>query len=88
LATEWTETANIGDKKPAGDILDLPRSPLHDVRFVCFRNRHRLPDFEDLVANCDLIAIAKSNRVMNSALVQKGSIAAAKIDQPKFADIL
>jgi hypothetical protein len=25
---------------------------------------------------------------MNSALVQKGSIAAAKIDQPKFADVL
>jgi hypothetical protein len=88
LATEGTETANIGDKKPAGDIFDFPRSSLHDVRFVRFRNRHWLPDFEDLVTNCDLIAVAKSNRVMNSALVQKGSVATAKIDQPKLTDIL
>jgi hypothetical protein len=35
-----------------------------------------------------LIAIAKSNRVMNAPLVQKCAVAAAKIDQPKLADIL
>jgi hypothetical protein len=41
-----------------------------------------------LIADCDLIPVGKPNRVMNSSLVQEGSVTAAKIDQPKFADIL
>jgi hypothetical protein len=35
-----------------------------------------------------LIAVGESNRVMNSPLVQKRSVAAAEIDQPKLANIL
>jgi hypothetical protein len=35
-----------------------------------------------------LIAIAQPNRLMNSPLVQKRSVAAAEIYQPGFADIL
>src|SRR5712691_13014456 len=45
-------------------------------------------EFENLISDCDLIAVAQSNRVMNPSLVQKSSVAAAEIDQPEFANIL
>jgi len=51
-------------------------------------NSERLPELEILISDCDLIAVAQSNRVMNPLLVQKSSVAAAEIDQPKLADIL
>ena len=88
LAAERSKTANVRDKKPAENIFDLRARLLHDVRFVLFRNGDWLPDLENLIADCDLIAVAESNRVMNSPLVQKSSVAAAEINQPKLADIL
>jgi len=47
-----------------------------------------LAELENLITDRDLIAIAESNRVMNSPLVQESTVAAAKIDQPKFANVL
>ena len=52
------------------------------------RRRPAAGKLENLISDCDLIAVAQSNRVMNPPLVQKGAVAAAEIDQPKFADVL
>jgi hypothetical protein len=61
---------------------------LHHIRFVLLRNGDGVSDLENLIADRDLIAVAESNRVMNSPLVQKRSVAAAEINEPKLANIL
>jgi hypothetical protein len=39
-------------------------------------------------ADQDFVLVMKPNRLMNTPLVQKGSVATAQIDQPELADIL
>jgi hypothetical protein len=87
-AAEGRKTADIRNKKPAWNILDFPQRSLYQRRFVLVRNGNWLPEHENLISDCDLIAVAQSDRVMNALLVQKGSVTAAEIDQPKFANIL
>jgi hypothetical protein len=47
-----------------------------------------LPEVENLIADCDLVPVTESNGMIDSAFVQKRSVAAAEIDQPKFPNIL
>src|SRR4029077_17488139 len=88
LAAERRKTANVCDEKPVRNSLDFAQRTLHHIRFVLLRNGDRLSDLENLIADRDLIAISESNRLMNSPLVQKRSVAAAEIDQPKLTDVL
>ena len=61
---------------------------LHHIRFELLGNGDWVSDLENLIADRDLIAVGESNGVMNSPLVQKRSVAAAEINQPKLANIL
>ena len=88
LAAERRKTANVCDEKPARNSLDLAQRTLHHIRFVLLRNGDWVSDLENLIADRDLIAVAESNGVMNSPLVQKRSVATAEINQPKLANIL
>ena len=36
----------------------------------------------------DLVLVVEPNRLMNTPLIQKGSVATAQIDQPELADVL
>ena len=68
-AAERRETANVRDEKPARNILDFPQRSLRHHRFVFVWNRERLPECENLISDCDLIADGQSNRLMNPSLV-------------------
>jgi hypothetical protein len=57
-AAEWRKTANIRNKKPAWNILDFPQRSLHNVAFVLLRNAKWPPERENLISDCDLIAVA------------------------------
>src|SRR5204862_4056041 len=48
----------------------------------------RLPKRKHKVADNNLILIAKPDRLVHTALVQKSSITAAEINQPELADVL
>jgi hypothetical protein len=52
------------------------------------RNFDRLPKRKDVVADDELIEIAKSDGLIHAALVQKSSVTTAQIDHPKFPYIL
>jgi len=88
LAAERRKTANVCDEKPTRNSLDFAQRTLHHLRFVLLRNGDRLSDLESLIPDRDLIAISESNWMMNSPLVQKRSVAAAEINQPKLANVL
>jgi hypothetical protein len=45
------------------------------------KNKQPIPDY-------DLVLVAKPDRLMQSAAVEESAVAAAEIDQPKFADVL
>src|SRR6184192_2443185 len=69
VATEGRKTTNVRDEKPARNILDFPQRSLRHHRFVFVWNRERLPECENLISDCDLIAVGQSNRLMNPSLV-------------------
>ena len=58
LAAERRKTSNVRDEKPARNILDFAQRSLHQVRFGLLRNREWLPERENLISDCDLIAVA------------------------------
>jgi hypothetical protein len=47
-----------------------------------------LPERQNLISDCDLIAVAYSDWVMNPPLIHESSVAAAEVDQPRFTNIL
>ena len=88
LAAERRKTSDVRDQKPARDILDFAQCSLQQVRFGLPRNGDWLPERQNLISDCDLIAVAYSDWVMNPPLIHESSVAAAEIDQPRFTNIL
>ena len=88
VTDERCEIPNICDEKPARNFSDLSQRTLHQLGFVLLRDRNRLSERENLIANGYLIAVTETDGMMDPPLVQKSSVATTKIDQPKFTNIL
>src|SRR5207249_11490567 len=87
-AAERRETYDVRDQQPARRVLDLLDGSFCNRGLVIGRNLLRLSKNKLSAADQDFVLIMKSNRLMNTPLVQKGSVATAQIDQPELADVL
>jgi hypothetical protein len=88
MTAERCEIPNIGDEKPARNFLNLSQGALHHFGLVLLRDSNRFPERENLIANGYVITVTETYGMVNSPLIQKGPVAAAKINQPKFTDVL
>jgi hypothetical protein len=79
---------DVGHQKPARDVCGLAHSLLGHGRPELVKDFGRLPKGKHHPADHDLVHVAKPDRLMDPAFVQKGPVAAAQIDQPKLAGIL
>src|SRR4029077_16649527 len=85
---EWREILDVSDEEPDGNGRGLADGLLCKGGAQLARDFFWLPERERRVAYGDLVHIAKPNRLMDAAFVQKSSVAAAEIDEPELADVL
>src|SRR5437588_9062986 len=74
---KWREIFNVGYQEPAGNVRGLADGLLGHRRAHLVRNLLGLPKGEGHVADGDLVHVAKPGRLMDAALVQESSVAAA-----------
>src|SRR5207244_1784393 len=87
-AAESGEIYDVRDQQPARHVLDLLDRSLRDRGLIPRRNLLRLSKNKLSAADHDFVLVMKPNRLMNTPLVQKGSVATAQIDQPELTDVL
>src|SRR5207248_827068 len=82
------EIFNVRNQQPARHIFNLADRSLDESGLKFAGYFDRLPKGKHKVADDNLVLITKPDRLVYTALVQESSITAAKINQPKLADVL